>query len=169
MPGMYGTCRYVLVLWGEMERMTDVDPTRNVDGTFKEGYKPKGSQPYAITKENAREYQRRSVIARIANQTQAARDALLREAQAACPPDYTIDTWEDAFGLFTGALVQGGLDEDQKLHARVAVFNAIAKATDAFPDKIPLSVKDGDQAISGSPEEVYNLLMQAKEAKERDE
>jgi hypothetical protein len=111
----------------------------------------------------------KSVASRKAKKVQRARDALLEEAKAVCPADYAVETWEDAWGLFTGTLVEDGLDEDRSLRARVAVYKAIGKATDAFPDKTPLSIREGDKAISGSVDEVYALLLQAREAKEREE
>ena len=139
------------------------DPDRNPDGTFKVGC----SQ--AITKQTAKELQRRSVISRRANKVTKTRDVLLKEVQAIASPDDNIETWEDAWAFMAGVLVSRGTHLDAKLADAVKVFNAIGKAVDAFPDKVRMTVQGEGGVLTGSPEEVYHLLMQAKENKEREE
>lgn len=143
--------------------MSDIaleDEERNPDGTYKAG------NLTAITPLNAKALQVKSVQSRLAKKTQRNREALLQEAKAACPPDYTVETWEDAFGLFTGSLVEDGLDKDRALRARVAVYKAVGKAVDAFPDKARLTVEGEGGKLVGPVDEMLALLMEARKAKE---
>ena len=136
--------------------------SRKADGTFAEG----GN--HVITMSNAKEMQARGVPIKKAKKVTRQREALLREVQAVAPPDFEINTWEDAWGFMGGLITSRGVDTHSKLADAVKVFHAIGKATDAFPDKTPLSIREGNKAISGSPDEVYALLMEARRAKENE-
>lgn len=137
-----------------------IDDERNPDGTFKPGHS------HLITTQTAKDLQRKSVIARKAKKVENARAALLKEVRAVAPPDYDIETWEDAWGLFTGIIASRGIDQHTKLRDAIKAYHALGKATDAFPDKTPLSVRDGQQSVSGDPDMVLQLLMEARASKD---
>jgi len=142
------------------ERRADGELNRDASGQFAKG------GTHVITMSNAKEMQARGVPIRKANKVLRQREALLREVQAVAPPDYSIETWEDAWGFMGGLITSRGVDTHSKLADAVKVFHAIGKATDAFPDKTRMTVHGEGGSLTGPIDEVYKLLMEARRAKE---
>ena len=140
------------------------DPDRNPDGTFKVGHN------HAITTQSSKEMQKKSVVSRLANQQQENERQLQAAIQAIATED--IDDPEQAVGYIVAQQAVLAASPDLSPHSSTRAASFVLKETGRGQEDKRLTVKIGDDAISGSEETVVRMLQEAREqaeAREADE
>ncbi len=147
---------------GSLEASMESDPDRRDDGTFKKGHSLR--EPYAITTDTAKEMQKKSVRSRLANQQRENERQLQAAIQAIATED--IEDAEGAVGYIVAQQAVLAASPDLSPHSSTRAAAFVLKETGRGQEDKRLTVRQGDQSISGGEDTVLGLLQEARRAKQ---